>query len=113
MAKRAAGIPTIVAGDFNETQGKALDLLEEAGLDDAVEAFHPDGAITWRWRTAVGRIELALDHVFHDERLRALNAEIFEAGASDHFPVKVLFEGRRARTLRIPAETRSGASSWR
>jgi len=92
MAKREPGIPTIVAGDFNETRGKALTLLEEAGLDDAVEAFHPDDAITWRWRTSVGRIELALDHVFHDERLRALSAEIFETGASDHFPVKVLFE---------------------
>lgn len=122
MAKREPGIPTIVAGDFNETRGKALTLLEEAGLDDAVEAFHPDDAITWRWRTSVGRIELALDHVFHDERLRALNAEILETGASDHFPVKVLFEQgveaqaldqMRARTRRMPAATRSGASSWR
>ncbi len=92
MEQREAGIPTIVAGDFNETRGEALDLLEGAGLNDAVEAFHPDDAITWRWRTSVGSLELALDHVFHDDRLRALNAEILDVGASDHLPVKVLFE---------------------
>jgi len=35
----------------------------------------------------------ALDHVFHDARLRALDVEIIDAGASDHLPVKVWFEG--------------------
>jgi vancomycin resistance protein VanJ len=122
MAKREAGVPTIVAGDFNETRGAAMDLLRGAGLDDAVAAFHSGDAVTWRWRTRVGDIELALDHVFHDDGLRARNAEVLDAGASDHLPVKVLFEQgtaardpaqRRARSLRIPAATRSGASSWR
>ena len=91
MDRRDPDLPVIVAGDFNEARGEALAFLEEAGLSDAVRAFRPRGA-TWRWKTSVGTLRFALDHVFHDVGLRALDVEIIDAGASDHLPVKVRFE---------------------
>ena len=91
LERRAPGIPTIVAGDFNEARGKALDLLADRGLTDAVDALAP-GTATWRWTTSVGTLRFTLDHVYHDDRLRALTAEVHDAGASDHLPVKVVFE---------------------
>jgi endonuclease/exonuclease/phosphatase (EEP) superfamily protein YafD len=87
----ADDVPTIVLGDFNEESGDALELLETRGLRDAVTEFHPDGD-TWRWRTRFGELSFALDHVFYDTALDALDTRILDAGRSDHLPILVLFE---------------------
>ena len=42
--------PVIVAGDFNERDGRAIDLLRERGFRSALPEFH-GSARTWRWRT--------------------------------------------------------------
>ncbi len=83
-------LPTVVAGDFNERDGLALAQLEERGFRSAIPEFQ-SRARTWRWQTRVGEIRTMLDHIAYDQRLMPLNAEVIEAGRSDHFPVLVVF----------------------
>ena len=80
-------LPTIVAGDFNEEgNGLALGFLAERG----VRRVDP-GAPTWRWegnyRGNDVKLRLALDHIAHDQRLRATAARVIDGGGSDHLPV--------------------------
>lgn len=79
-------LPTIVAGDFNESSGGALGVLQEAGFENGGEAFGVDRD-TWRWNTSVGEIGSRLDHVVYDGRIDPLQIEVVEAGRSDHLPV--------------------------
>lgn len=90
-------LPTIVAGDFNESSGGALGVLEEKGFENGADAFGVDRD-TWRWQTSVGRIGSRLDHVVYDARVEALGIEILERGRSDHLPV-------RARIALVPERT--------
>ncbi|MCK5797224.1 MAG: endonuclease/exonuclease/phosphatase family protein [Deltaproteobacteria bacterium] len=83
-------IPTLVLGDFNESGGDAISLLKRRGFKDAVHEFNADDE-TWRWQTSVGKITLALDHVFYSPQLRPLRCDILKRGRSDHLPVVALF----------------------
>jgi len=81
------GLPTVVAGDFNEESGGALDVLRARGMQDALEKVR-GVATTWRWSGVP--IRLRLDHVFADEdELAVREAAAIERGRSDHFPIVV------------------------
>jgi endonuclease/exonuclease/phosphatase family metal-dependent hydrolase len=81
------GLPTIVAGDFNESgNGRAIAYLERQGLASALPAQHPR-ATTWRWPTPLGTIRAQLDHIVVDEHFAARDTRVVQGGRSDHLPV--------------------------
>jgi endonuclease/exonuclease/phosphatase (EEP) superfamily protein YafD len=97
VARLAPGYPTLVAGDFNEEEdGAVATFLASKGMLSALGRFAPNQA-TWRWSTPVGALHKQLDHVFYDDRLDAVSAEVRRAGRSDHLPViavLILGQGR-------------------
>ncbi len=90
MSRLDPGLPTVIAGDFNEqSDGLALQYAANRGYTDAI-ARHAGSARTWRWRLPAGMtIEYQLDHILHDKRLTSVAATITETGRSDHFPISV------------------------
>jgi endonuclease/exonuclease/phosphatase (EEP) superfamily protein YafD len=87
-------LPTLVAGDFNESSsGSAVGFLRSKGLTSVLPEFD-QGRATWRWPTSVGTIHLELDHIFHDPRLEPIDARALEEGQSDHLPVVATFTRR-------------------
>jgi endonuclease/exonuclease/phosphatase (EEP) superfamily protein YafD len=83
-------VPTIVAGDFNESSGEALDHMASKGFRLAAPMFVGEGVPTWRWNTSVGEINETLDHVLFDG-LTAIDAQVLKIGRSDHLPIVVTF----------------------
>jgi len=83
-------LPTLVAGDFNEEDGKALAYLARLDMRSALPEFAPDRP-TWHWQTSVGTLERRFDHVVYDRRLEPLAMEVLQAGSSDHYPVLGVF----------------------
>ncbi len=89
--KLAKNIPTVVAGDFNEdTTGLALTYLTRQSLSRVAT----QGPTTWRYQVhspsgVSDLLKLDIDHVMIDARLQASDAEVIDAGASDHRPVVV------------------------
>jgi endonuclease/exonuclease/phosphatase family metal-dependent hydrolase len=88
-------LPTVIAGDLNEEDGKALALFEARGFVNVLPTFHP-GAKTWQWPVSGVTLRFRLDHILHDARFRALAAGVVEAGRSDHAPVWVDLERSQA-----------------
>jgi len=89
------GMPTLVAGDFNENErGGALRWLERHGLHSALPDFSRDD--TWRWQTSIGRVSRRFDHIAHSRELSVLSAGVVKSGNSDHLPVFAVLE-RAAR----------------
>lgn len=86
------GMPTLVAGDFNEdASGRAVRTLESRGIRTVLPEFHP-GEKTWRWNTSVGTVRAQLDHIAYDRaHLHPLEAYVLDAGRSDHVPVVAVF----------------------
>lgn len=83
-------LPTLVAGDFNEGSGGAVDIVKRRGLVSALDRAAVSTP-TWRWHGVPFR--LRLDHVFYDDDALALTAaDVLEAGPSDHFPIVARFE---------------------
>ncbi len=80
-------LPTLVAGDFNENDGKALAFLKKQGLRSAT----PKRAKTWRWDTRFVTLKGRLDHIVHDARLTPVESKVLDEGRSDHLPVVVTF----------------------
>jgi endonuclease/exonuclease/phosphatase (EEP) superfamily protein YafD len=98
-----AGLPTLVAGDFNEgTSGDAVQLLERRGLRTVLPEFHPS-AKTWRWPVGPLTLTAQLDHIAYDRRLEPLDAQVVPSGRSDHFPVMAEFVRAPPATIRPPA----------
>jgi endonuclease/exonuclease/phosphatase family metal-dependent hydrolase len=99
--------PLLVVGDFNEDEdGRAVEALSDTyGLRNALMLFAP-GADTWRWSTWAGEINSTLDHILFDARLTCLDAEVIEAGRSDHLPVVATF----VRARKGGVEPRTGLS---
>jgi endonuclease/exonuclease/phosphatase (EEP) superfamily protein YafD len=95
--KMAKGVPTVVAGDFNEdVSGSALAYLTRQSLSRVAT----QGPTTWHYqvhsRSGVSDLlKMDIDHVMIDERLQARDAEVLDAGASDHRPVVVTIAPRR------------------
>jgi len=95
IARHAEGlaqgeVPTLVVGDFNESDGDAVRWLRERGFRSVLPEFHP-GLRTWRWQTSLGEITATLDHIAYDRRLVPLDARVIEAGRSDHLPIVATF----------------------
>ncbi|MGC4118565.1 MAG: endonuclease/exonuclease/phosphatase family protein [Myxococcales bacterium] len=85
------GLPTILAGDFNEeARGDAIAFLKEGGARDAV-SDHLGSAPTWRWPVGALTLRFQLDHVLYQGGLRPVDVQVLERGHSDHLPVKVTF----------------------
>jgi endonuclease/exonuclease/phosphatase family metal-dependent hydrolase len=89
-------LPTLVAGDFNEEDGKALAYLGRLQMRSALPEFAPDSP-TWHWPTSVMTLERRFDHVVYDRRLEPLAMEVLAAGNSDHYPVVGVFTPAPAR----------------
>lgn len=83
-------LPTIVLGDLNEADGKALRFLQDRGYRTGLPEFSP-GEKTWRWRLPVGALTSRLDHILYSPGLEPLSVEVLEAGNSDHLPVTAVF----------------------
>jgi endonuclease/exonuclease/phosphatase (EEP) superfamily protein YafD len=91
FAKLATGVPTVVAGDFNELPaGLAVEFLATKGL----VRVPTTGPSTWHHKVEVGGKEISalsmdIDHVVIDRSLVASDARVIDAGVSDHRPVIV------------------------
>jgi endonuclease/exonuclease/phosphatase (EEP) superfamily protein YafD len=89
---RKTGLPTLVVGDFNDTQkSAAIKWLKRQGMTNALPQFdrHSD---TWEWRAGPIRLHRRMDHVLYSPELNCCAAEVIHTGASDHFPVAATFE---------------------
>jgi len=86
-AKLPATVPTLVAGDFNEEpSGLAVGFLAKQGL----ARVPTTGPRTWQSdREGTRWLQLDIDHVMIDGRLRATDGKVLDAGTSDHRPVVV------------------------
>lgn len=63
------GLPTLVAGDFNEgTRGGAVRFLEAQGLRTVLPEYAPS-AKTWHWPLGSLELRAQLDHIAYDTRL--------------------------------------------
>lgn len=87
-----AGVPALIAGDFNESEsGGALEYLEEHGFRSTLPEF--SDADTWRWNTSVvGTVSRRFDHIVYGRDLDPLSARVVTAGNSDHLPVVAVFQ---------------------
>jgi endonuclease/exonuclease/phosphatase family metal-dependent hydrolase len=85
------GLPTIVAGDFNEDPcGLAVAFLDAQGL----RRVPTSGPRTWHYEVGVDGtpwdlLQMDIDHVMIDPTLVARDAVVLDAGRSDHRPVIV------------------------
>jgi endonuclease/exonuclease/phosphatase (EEP) superfamily protein YafD len=85
-------MPTLIVGDFNESDGRAIAYLEQRGMRSGLPEFAVPQD-TWRWNTSVGTVHSQLDHiVYHPEQLRPLSVRVLPLGRSDHMPVVGVFE---------------------
>lgn len=87
----AAGLPTLVAGDFNEVPtGTAVAFFQQRGL----VRVPTKGPTTWHYAKVIrGRklsmLSMDIDHFLVDGTLIATDARVLDAGASDHRPVVI------------------------
>lgn len=88
--------PDLIAGDFNEDDGRAITWLQEKkGFETALPQFSKSQH-TWRWQTSLGEITQRLDHIVYDPaHLTPLEARVIEEGRSDHFPILATFTSSR------------------
>jgi endonuclease/exonuclease/phosphatase (EEP) superfamily protein YafD len=90
-ARRRAGRPMLVVGDFNEDQSSnVIAGLKRKGMLNALPQFDR-GTPTWEWRTSVVTLRRRLDHIVYSPELQCHSARVVRAGASDHFPVEAVF----------------------
>jgi endonuclease/exonuclease/phosphatase family metal-dependent hydrolase len=85
-ASLQGSIPTVILGDFNEKNSKAVAYVRQLGFTSALERFSPR-AHTWRWQTSVMVLRHTLDHVFVSPELVAVKGRALDVGRSDHLPV--------------------------
>lgn len=101
-------LPTVIAGDFNEGSGGAIDVVKTRGMVSALDRAAVSTP-TWRWQGVPFR--LRLDHVFFDDDALALTAaDVLEAGPSDHFPIVARFERARVKAHATPVSEPSSIS---
>lgn len=94
--KRTRGLPTLVVGDFNDTEGsRAVKKLEAEGFTNALAQFDRSTP-TWRWRYGAISLKRRMDHILFSPGLECCSARVIPAGASDHLPVEAVFAGRLA-----------------
>ena len=78
-------LPTLIAGDFNETAGdSAVRFLGAQGLTSALT----DPAVaTWRGDGSQPGLGVQFDHVLFDRHFAAVSARVIDGGDSDHVPL--------------------------
>jgi len=85
-------MPRIVLGDFNEEDnGRAVGHMVAQGFTNALAEFDRRSD-TWYWRAGPVLLNRRFDHVLYSKQLNCCRAEVIRAGASDHLPVRALFE---------------------
>jgi endonuclease/exonuclease/phosphatase (EEP) superfamily protein YafD len=85
-------LPTIVAGDFNDTDHSApVEWLKQQGFTDALPEFDRR-SVTWEWKVGPIHLRRRFDHIPYRGDLSCCAADVIHAGASDHFPVAAVFE---------------------
>jgi endonuclease/exonuclease/phosphatase family metal-dependent hydrolase len=95
--KLARDLPTVIAGDFNEdTTGSALSFLRKQSLS----RVETQGPTTWHYEVHSPKgtsdlLKMDIDHVMISNGLQAKDAEVIDAGASDHRPVVVTLQPSR------------------
>jgi endonuclease/exonuclease/phosphatase (EEP) superfamily protein YafD len=93
LAKELQGIPgpMVVMGDFNATPFSRVIQTFAGSLDLIRQSSLPT------WPTRFGFPQLAIDHIFTTQAIRALDQErIGDAAGSDHYPVSI--------TLAVPTK---------
>ncbi|MDB4955533.1 MAG: hypothetical protein JWO36_3102 [Myxococcales bacterium] len=87
-----AGMPTIIAGDFNELpSGSAIEFLEKQGF----ARVPTTGPTTWHYvDEGHDLLKMDIDHVMLDASLTAHDAAVLDAGTSDHRPIVVTIAPR-------------------
>jgi endonuclease/exonuclease/phosphatase family metal-dependent hydrolase len=89
--------PTIVLGDFNESDdGNAMQYLRKQGLIDSLGQFDRDTK-TWHGEYALVKLSERCDHILYSPELKCLDAAVVKKGASDHFPVVAVMEMSASR----------------
>jgi len=87
----AAGVPTLVVGDFNEGDGgSAVKWLEKQGMTNALPEFDRNSH-TWWWDLGWITLRKRLDHILYSPELHCHSACVLQAEASDHLPVVAVF----------------------
>ncbi len=78
-------LPTLIAGDFNETASdSAVSFLREHGL---TSALGDAGVATWRGDGSHPGLGVQFDHVLFDGHFIAVSARVIDGGDSDHVPL--------------------------
>jgi endonuclease/exonuclease/phosphatase family metal-dependent hydrolase len=80
------GVPTIVAGDFNNTDDHALEEFQRMGYVDtfAAIASKPDGVPTLHIRLLGLRLGRRIDFILHDKQFGTLDSHLVSGRPSDH-----------------------------
>jgi endonuclease/exonuclease/phosphatase family metal-dependent hydrolase len=87
-AARDPQLPTLVMGDFNDTEhSDVVRWLEGKGLTNALRQFDRYSP-TWTWKTSLVTLKRRMDHIFSSPDFNCTSARVIPAGASDHFPVE-------------------------
>ncbi len=103
LATLEPGVPTLIAGDFNEgTSGDAIRELEARGLRSVLPEFTPM-AKTWGWDVGAIHLSGQLDHIAASVQLEPLSAKVVAGGRSDHQAVKAAFVRSNALQFLTPA----------
>lgn len=92
LTSEADNLPTVVLGDFNESdKGAAIYYLIERGFADALPPFDPH---TKTWHGSLAGISLSerCDHIVYSSHFKCLDAAVLKEGASDHRPVVAVLE---------------------
>jgi endonuclease/exonuclease/phosphatase (EEP) superfamily protein YafD len=87
--------PTLVAGDFNESEdGAAVRSMLARGMRSALREFAPRDT-TWRWPLGPITLRQRFDHVlYQSSAFECVHARAMHAGQSDHVPVVVRLRRR-------------------
>lgn len=88
---RAPQIPTLVLGDFNDSEGSVVvRWLETQGMTNALTQFNRYDP-TWQWQTSTITLKRRMDHILYASAFSCTAARVITAGSSDHFPVEAVF----------------------
>jgi endonuclease/exonuclease/phosphatase (EEP) superfamily protein YafD len=92
MGGALAGVPMIIAGDFNESpKGDAVRWTEDRGFENVLPLFDPK-ASTWQGSGITAPVTMTVDHVLFDSSFDPLDAWVGPKVGSDHRPVVAWFE---------------------
>lgn len=92
---RRPDLPTLVVGDFNDTEkSAALKWLKAQGLANSLPEFDHRSP-TWEWKVSFITLHRRMDHILYSSQLHCCAAAVAHVGESDHFPVTAMFEARR------------------